>query len=1184
MAKTRGVVLPIGYDITDAQKALKELNKESGENFKELKQIEKALKFNPENTELLTQKMKLLGDSVGTSKEKLELLKKAQEEASKNLDTKEGQEEYRKLSREIIETESKMKMYEDRIQSTNKEMDHQKSKLDKLGDGLGKVGDGFKAAGDKMDKVGTGLTKAVTGPIVGVGAAAMVAWKEVDEATDGIIAGTGATGEAADDLIKSFKKVSKEVPADLGDVGTSVANLNTKFGLTGPALEDATTAALKYADVNKVDVGNSINSVAKVMAAADIKSDKFSDTLSKLTAASQDSGVSVDDLTAAYETNGPALRTLGYSFEDSISMIAKWEKAGLNSGDMLKGMQKYIISNDKASQELVKTHDKETAKLADLNQKLEEVKGTKGKTADETKKLKKTEEELTKKIQEQEKVVESSGKAIESSTAASKDGMDALMQSIKDTKDPQEQLNKAIEVFGKKNGPAFVDAIKSGKMNYEEFAKTIEGSGDRLTTTFEAMQDPTDKLKTTLNKLKITGSELGDQMQIAAIPLIEELGKKVEEVAEWFAGLTDEEQQNIIKTGALLAAIGPAIVIMGKLATGVGEVATAAGKAVTGVSKMFQAGGIFSSTGSMAGMAGPIGLGVIALGILATSAYEGQKPQRELNEHIKNTTSQIGKFSDAVDKAQPIIKDFNDTQSKYDGVIADKKSQIAKLEPEITTILSENVKSRTALTDEEMRKLKEYMGLLDSLNTEIAKKYEAQLKVLDSKLKDEQQLNDTAAARYLATINAADAELSRNAEENFTKKMVDLVEMQETEQKLRRSGNKTEADAVKKQYDEAAQLAKDAYAKELAEVNLSTANRIVAVKNKFIATNAEEAANLKKIGEIRKEEAAIEDKYDKQIKEYRETTTDHIKIQNDKVNELLAKKNLELGKTKEKENGLWTKNTEVVGGALMDQVANIILHGGEIDDETKIMVDSFMKTVGKTPESAESFKKAMQKSIQAIVDKEPELAGEAANLVKKFDNTIDDVQTGKVELGKNTVDGLTKGVRSARDRVWEASRYIKETAETGMTANQEKQQELGKDFDRGTAKGIKDNAYLVEQAAKAMARNTRNAFSKQLEIQSPSKVMRKDGKHIPEGVALGILDGASEIEDAMTDLSRIPQEVGWMTDPLVAGDFQRASQSSQTVNTYQTINNINNPIVDSAERVRKLAEELYRLQEQTKRR
>lgn len=1119
MRGTKGVVLPIGYDITDAQKAIKDLDKETRSSFKELRAIDKSLKFNPDNTELLTQKMEVLGTHIGTTREKLELLKKAQEEASKNLDTKDGQEAYRKLSREIIETESKLEMYNSRLKKTEDAINPTIDKLDKMADSLEKSGDKFKKTGERMEKVGGGLTKGVTAPILGVGGAALLAWKDVDEAVDGIIAGTGATGDAAKDLEKSFKNVARNVPSDVNDVGVAIANLNTKFGLAGEALEEATTMALKYADVNDTDVGNAVNNVAKIMEAANIESDNFKDTLNKLTVASQDSGVSVDDLTGLYEKNGSTLRELGFDFDDSISMMAKWEKNGLNSQDMLKGLTKYITDNSDS---------------------------TDGMT---------------------------------DSTLRSKDGFNKLVQSLKDAKDPQERMNKAVEIFGTKNAPAMVDAINNGKLEFEDFADVVSNSEGRLSTTWEDMQDPVDNFKTAMNDLKITGSELGGDIQEAAIPLIEEFADKVKKVGEWFSSLTDDEKENIIQMGLLLAAAGPVITIMGKLAGAVGSISTASGKAVKGISGMFKEGGLFSSTGKMAGMAGPVGIAAVGVGLLTVAINEAMKPQREYRDSLVDMAKGVGEFSEMVENAEPLIRDFNEVSTQYDKTISEKKSQITELEPQITKILADNVEERTALTDKEMEKLLEYMGLLDTLNEEIAKKYEVQLKVQEKKLQEEDTLNREAAARYIATFNEADKELTKNAEDNHLQKLVVLESMLENEANLRAQGKTKEADEERKHYEELKAEADRQRNLEIAEINVHTADRLVAVKDRFVELNKAEFDNLREMSKIADERAEIERKYADEIKKISDDeklTLDEKADQKKKVWTRMAR---DLGENNKKQYGLLDENTKDVSSALVQQVANIILHGGEIDEESAKMVDTFMKNMEDAPEAAEEFKKAMEDSINAIVENEPELTGEGADLVRKFNKTMDGIVEGKYANGKSAIDSITDGTTSAKSRLDKAARDVRDSAQRNLRPNEANLMESGEGYARGVAKGMDKYAYLVENSASKMAGRAKRGFDEELSIYSPSREMMKSGGYVAEGVAVGIDKESGLVEKSMQDLAKIPKEISWTTDPMVAGDFKRASQTQQMINNYPVIN-VNNPQLDSMDRVRKLAEELYRLQNQ----
>ena len=98
--KIRGVTIELGADTSGLSKALKGVNSEISKTQKDLKDVERLLKIDPSNTELLAQKQRLLNDAVSETKTKLEALKQAQ--ASIDLSTEEGQRQYDALTREII--------------------------------------------------------------------------------------------------------------------------------------------------------------------------------------------------------------------------------------------------------------------------------------------------------------------------------------------------------------------------------------------------------------------------------------------------------------------------------------------------------------------------------------------------------------------------------------------------------------------------------------------------------------------------------------------------------------------------------------------------------------------------------------------------------------------------------------------------------------------------------------------------------------------------------------------------------------------------------------------------------------------------------------------------------------------------------------------------------------------------
>lgn len=156
--KIKGIVIEIGGDTTGLDKALSGTNKEIQSTQSELKQVERLLKLDPTNTELLKQKQTLLAKAVGETSDKLNVLKTAESQAQKQF--KEGkisEEQYRALSREIVETKNSLEKLESQAKETNSSL--------KSMDKEGKISAGTIAAGnllaDGIKSIGSAAISAV---------------------------------------------------------------------------------------------------------------------------------------------------------------------------------------------------------------------------------------------------------------------------------------------------------------------------------------------------------------------------------------------------------------------------------------------------------------------------------------------------------------------------------------------------------------------------------------------------------------------------------------------------------------------------------------------------------------------------------------------------------------------------------------------------------------------------------------------------------------------------------------------------------------------------------------------------------------------------------------------------------------------------------------------------------------
>lgn len=157
MAKSKiaGLTIEIGGDTSELSKALKQPNDEARDLQSKLKAIDQALKFDPNNTELLEQKFRLLGQAIDTNEQKLQMLKTAQEQfkaSGKDIDSS----EYIELQRQIALTSNKVEQLRKQkidmmidtsdVSKANSALDNLDKNVEETKDSVGSLGDAFKGA------------------------------------------------------------------------------------------------------------------------------------------------------------------------------------------------------------------------------------------------------------------------------------------------------------------------------------------------------------------------------------------------------------------------------------------------------------------------------------------------------------------------------------------------------------------------------------------------------------------------------------------------------------------------------------------------------------------------------------------------------------------------------------------------------------------------------------------------------------------------------------------------------------------------------------------------------------------------------------------------------------------------------------------------------------------------------
>ena len=202
----------------------------------------------------------------------------------------------------------------------------------------------MRSVGQSMSTVGKTLTKSVTLPLLAIGGAAFAAANEMDKAMNNIRAGTGATGAELQALNEDFKAVFTTVPQGADVVSTALADLNTRTGLTGEALQDLTRQMLNLARVSGDDVNALVASTTRLFGDWEVATASQAETLDYLWKVAQNTGIGVDELSRKMVQYGAPLRQMGFEMEQAAAIMGKFEQEGVNL-ELVMGSLRIALGN-----------------------------------------------------------------------------------------------------------------------------------------------------------------------------------------------------------------------------------------------------------------------------------------------------------------------------------------------------------------------------------------------------------------------------------------------------------------------------------------------------------------------------------------------------------------------------------------------------------------------------------------------------------------------------------------------------------------------------------------------------------------------------------------------------------------------------------------------------------------------
>ena len=706
----KGIIVEIGGDTSGLQKALKSVNSATSSLTKELRGVNSLLKLDPSNTELLAQKQTVLAENIQETSNKLELLKKTQQEAEDAISngTEVSEENYRNLQREIINTENKLKQLQ--LEASN--WTKAGAKLEEFGTKVGNIS-------SKIDNLGSTLTTSLTLPVIAIGTAAVTTGNDFEAQMSRVQAIAGATGEELEKLTNQAMQLGAETTFSATQVAEGMENL-ASAGFTTQEIMDAMPGLLNLAASSGAELATASEIAASAIRGFGLEASSSAHVADIFAEASARTNAQVEDMGNAMKYIAPVANTMGISIEEVAAAIGIMSDAGIKgeqAGTTLRG----------ALTRLTKPTDKMIGVMEELGISFYDNEG----------KMKSLTEMVA-----------------------------MLQDATKGLTDEQEQ-NALTTLFGTESLSGMVALINRGSGELSDMTKSFEECDGSAQDMADTMLDNT---KGAFEELSGSLESAGIAIQKALAPEIKDLAKEIQDLVDDFNDLSDEEKQSIINKALLVAAIGPAIKILGTLGKGIGTVSKGLGTLSTAIG-VFRTGAQSANTAAntlakgIRAITSPAGLALTGITALVGGIVYLNQKAHEIPPALQEAMNEMQEYKEE-------HQSFREEIDKSAASQMSEISNIQKLKDELVTLVDENGNVKESYRDRVsfiLKELNEALGTEYSMTGNVIDQYKTLQDEIDNLIlkKQAQIILESEEAKWSEAIN--------NKEEAY-QKMIDAQE------------------------------------------------------------------------------------------------------------------------------------------------------------------------------------------------------------------------------------------------------------------------------------------------------------------------------------------------------------------------------------------------------------------------
>lgn len=524
-AKTlKGITVEINGKTTGLANALKDVTKTSTALSSNLKEINKALKLDPGNTELLNEKQKILSESVAAARKELETLEGVQKQVSDqyaNGDIDRGawleyQNKLQKAKQHLEDLEKAQKDFGTAAAQAIKEAG---SKIEEYGGKVEGVGKKLMPVSGVAAATGTALTK--------------MAWDFEDGmAKVSTIADT--TEVPISDLEKQIKQLSDSTGVEAGEIAENVYNAISAGQKTGDAV-NFVSKATDLARAGFAETGDALDVLSTIMNAYGLEASEVDKVSNDLIMTQNLGKTTVAELSSSMGKVIPTAKSTGVNLDELCGAYAVMTSNGVATAETTTYLNSMLNELGKQGSTAANAFAAGTEHIKEGGLTMAEA-------------------------MEQGWSLSDVLSVLDEQAAASGTSINNMFSSA--------EAGKAANILWD-NAEKFNGAVEE-----------IQGSTTATSDALGNLETSGHKTEVAINQIKNAGLEFGQTISAMLAPALQKLAEYIRNAKEKLDGMDDGQKQAIVTIGLIVAAIGPALVVIGKVITAVGTITTGVGSLV----------------------------------------------------------------------------------------------------------------------------------------------------------------------------------------------------------------------------------------------------------------------------------------------------------------------------------------------------------------------------------------------------------------------------------------------------------------------------------------------------------------------------------------------------------------------------------------------------------------------------